>query len=589
MIQPPAGAGRVAAAAAGLLLVLSASWTAAKYYSDHSIQQGLGMDHLLPEELAQHMLYRAFGLPAVLLLAFGLAPVVARGAGALRAAARRGWWVPLLAATWIAAVGLHVSRTVLVGAPVADDEQAMSFAAELLRQGTVLGPPPPGPATDWPFYREQFVAITERGRFAQYSLGQPLALAAGRALEAEWLVGPLASAALAPALYALGLAAFGPRVATLAVILLALSPQVLLTAGTRLSQPLSALCALLALLALRAATRADGPRTGPAALAGLALAAAFLVRPMPGALLVVAAAAWLAWPRPQWTPGRRLVALVSLATCAGLGVAAVLATNAAQTGHPLVSAYQVVHRVATDTSGLARIAGSAAGLERRVFSLVGNLLRADLWFLGWPASLLLLAFARRTRAAALPLTFLAAVLVYRVMTPKQGVSITGPVYMYEALPLFCLLAADGLLRLARTRVVGPLVPAAALAACFVSAALFVPTRLNDLRLQTEPRLVVARLLSQVPGELAVFQRGLVPRGSSWAYYPPPNPPDFSGRVLFFRLLRTPAGDAAPNLDFVRRAYPGRVPLYLGWRDQQLVVMRLENYLTLPASEAPEEP
>lgn len=584
MIQAPGGARRVAAAAGGLLLVLSASWTAGTHYSDHSIEQGLGMNHLLPEELAQHTLYRAFGLPAVLLLAFGLAPVVARGAGTLRAAARSGWWVPLLAAAWIVAVGLHVGGTVLGGAPVTDDERAMSFAAEVLRHGAVMAPPPPGPATDWPFYREQFVAITERGRFAQYPLGQPLVLAAGQAVGAEWLVVPLLSAALAPALYAFGRSAFGPRVATLAVILLALSPQLLLTAGTRLSQPLSALLTLAGLLALRAGSPLSGPRPTALVAAGLALGAAFLVRPMPAALTIVAAGAWLLWPRWPWTARQRVAALVAIGACVGVGVAAVLATNAAQTGHPLVSAYQLALRKSTDLAGFSDVAGGNAVLPMRVFSLVGALLRADLWFLGWPLALVVLPFVRRTRSAALPACFLLAVCVYRLTTPKLGVSPTGPVYMYEALPPFCLLAADALVRLSRRF---PLVPAAAVASAFVAAVLFVPTRLHDLRLQGEAHGVAPRLLSQVPGPLAVFHRGLVPKGSSWAYFPAPNPVRYDARVLYFRLLRTPEGDAAPSLEFARRALPGRLPLYLGWRGQEAFLMRLEAYVALPPDQTGE--
>ncbi|MCL4821095.1 MAG: glycosyltransferase family 39 protein [Vicinamibacteria bacterium] len=587
MTLPRPAVARALAVAAGVALVASASWTADRYYFGHSIRQGSGMDYLLPEELAHHANFRLFALPALLLLAFGLAPLARGFLPAMIRLAKARRVVPLLAAAWIAACGLAVSQQVLSGSPITDDEQVMSFMGQVLRSGALVAPAPAIPREEWPFLREQFVAVTERGRFGQYTLGQPLALALGQALSMEWLVVPLISAALPLVLYAVGRRLTGPGVAGLAVLMVAASPQVLLTAGTKLSQPLSALCLMLATWALATADRPAGPRPAIVALAGLALGAGILVRPLPGVLLVAAAAAWLVAGHPGWSARQRTRALLVLVACAAWGVVAVLVTNTIQSGHPLLTAYQAARpHLDPGAGGLARIAGAQHGLEMRVYSLLGNLMRLDLWLLGWPGALLLALFARRRRGTALAAGLVAAVLLYRLVVPKQGVAPTGPVYLYEAVPLLCLLMADGLRQMAR----GPRwlsqAPAALLAGSLLAVTLFVPTKLRDLHLQGEAHAVPRRVLAQVPGKLAIFYRRFTADGSTWAYYAPPNPPGQDNRVLFFRLRETPGGDPTPSLAFARRHFPDRLAIVLRWEGETLHLERLDQYVARRTAGSP---
>src|SRR5262249_50271935 len=141
-------------------------------------------------------------------------------------------------------------------------------------------------------------------RYGKYPIGHPAILALGQTLGAEALVVPLETALVAVVLFALGARVTGRAVAALGVGLYALSPQALLTGATLLSQPLSALCLVVGLGGLGGAEAVARPAPRLAA-AGLAFGYGVLVRPLPGALFALVAAAYVTWGFRGDAPGRR--------------------------------------------------------------------------------------------------------------------------------------------------------------------------------------------------------------------------------------------------------------------------------------------
>jgi hypothetical protein len=570
---------RVAGLGLALLSIAGYYAAGARFYDGYWLPQGYGSFHLLAKELAHGALFVLFGLAAV-------AGLYAAGAGAGggrvarlfgRAGTRRGapalaWAAALLvlAATWA------IGRFVLGHAAVLDDEHVYRFIAQTLRTGSLTAP---SPGSDLEFFREQYVVLTETARYGKYPIGHPLLLAAGGWLGAEHLVVPALCAALALATFALGRRIFGPATAALAVALFALSPQVLLTGATALSQPASALCLVVALGCLARAEEARRPALWQLAAAA-ALGFGVLVRPLPGALFALVAAAWVAIRRPLRgrAPWRRALAF---AAPLALGAALFLAANRYQTGSALVSGYEASDAPGRGLAGLF-VPGS---LALYAMSLGGHLLRQNLWLFGWPLSLAWCAFARRSPRATLLWGMIGAAWVYRVLAPKTGVGATGPLYLFETVPLLCLLSADGLLRLAAAGRLGGAEASArrafrvTAAAAAVALSMFLPVQLANLHRMAEAQHVLPRLLAARGIHRAlVFHDTVVPPGLelSWAFFPRYNSPRLDDDVLFLRY-QGPRRDATANLELWRRRYPDRSAWYFGYAGRTPRLLPLEKY------------
>ena len=157
--------------------------------------------------------------------------------------------------------------------------------------------------------------------------------------------------------------------------------------------------------------------------------------------------------------------------------------NREQAGGALVTGYHAFHKPGEGAGSLF----GAHNLAQQAMSLASHLLRLNFWLLGWPLSLAFCVFARRAPRVALLWAMIAAACAYRLLSPKVGVAGTGPQYLFEVVPLLCLLTADGILRLAGSaRLAGGarLSPkravAIVLAGTFVSASMFLPVKLAGL-------------------------------------------------------------------------------------------------------------
>ena len=573
---------RVAGLAVGLAALVGYSAVGATYYAGFRVPQGYGMNFLLPEELAHIALFwvlRACALLGLAVALMGTSVVDACIALGRRARRHAGACCAALAAlVFVSTLGF--SHYVLGHAAITDDEHVYRFIAQTVRTGSFTAP---SPATDLDFFREQFVVLTPEVRYGKYPPGHPLLLAVGQILGLEALVVPLLTALLLPALYWVARAAFDRTTAVVAMLLFAGSPQVLVTGATLFSQPAAALCLLGALACLLSAGR-DGRRVAPWLLgAGVLLGYGVLVRPLPGVLFVLAALLWLLTPgagRMAWRDRLRSVAIV--AAPLALAAAVLLIANHSQTGRWLSSGYQAFHAPADTGTGVGTGVGGDLALE--VMSVTASLLRLSVWLTGWPGSLLFLLLARGGKDRGLLWSMIGAEWLYRLLSPKAGVGGAGPLYLFEVLPLLCLMVAAGLLaavRSGRLPTLGSATPQAAAVALLVAgglvnACMFLPTKAADLRRMAEAQLWPGRLIQQRHlSNAVVFHRTVVPpwSGLSWAYFPPCNSPALDDDILWMRI---DAGGRDPSLAFARRRFPGRSAWYYALDQGKPALERLEE-------------
>jgi Dolichyl-phosphate-mannose-protein mannosyltransferase len=551
---------RVLLAALAALAALSYASVGRVFYDGFHVPQGTGMTHLVPEENTFLLMFIVFGGLALMGLTGALSGtgVVAALTGMLRAQAMRPWPCAMGAAVMAMLASAAVGHFVLGHEAVTDDEHTYQFIAQTLRTGSLRAP---SPGTDLSFFREQFVVLTPEARYGKYPVAYPLLLALGQAVGAQGWVGPALTAAIVLCLYVVGAALFDPTVALVAVALAAASPQIVLTGATTLSQPASAACLLGALAALAVAERrAEGgtEAVGLLAAAGALLGWGIFVRPLPGVLFAAAAGLHLLW---QWRArpwSKRIGAAAAYGVPAAAGVALILLQNRAQSGRFLTSGYQTFHAMGEGQAGiLAFLGGGTADIA---MSLAAALARILVWAFGWPLAPLLAVAAWRLPRTGLLWSMVGAALVYRVLSPKAGVSPTGPVYLYEIVPVLAVLAAAGALIVAR-RTGTARVAALLVAGLVVSFSMFLPGRLADLALmglaQRTPHVLLAR---KGVHHALVFQDAIVPWATrlSWAYYPRHNSPALDDDILFLHV------DPSQSLSAAREMWERRYPDRSAW-------------------------
>jgi hypothetical protein len=564
---------RVLSALGGALVIASFHAVAQVYYGGLTVPQGYGMDSLLPAEVMHYALLMVFGSAAAVLLAVALlgTSLPAAGVRAVRALAARTWATAAACALLVLLACLLISVELRRDGILTDDEHVYRFIGQTLRTGSLTAPSPGG---DLEFFQEQFVVLTDKVRYGKYPIGLPVLLLLGDAAGIERAVIPLLTGALVFLMAWIGVRALPRPVVVLAAILFVLSPQVLVTGGvTLLSQPLAAVCLLAAMGCVLEWDRRPGPAAAWLLGAGAALAYGILTRPLPnvlfaGVLVIALALGPLIGLRRRPTRGEWASLLALTAT----GPAAILWINFRQSGHPLYTGYHALH-----AGGWGPTLVLYGSLATSTMSVVSHVVRLNFWLFGWPLSLALFAFARRTALTWLCWGMVAAQLAYRLLSPKAGVGFAGPIYFYEIVPLLCLLSADGAYQLAsragvwargdhRPRLKPETLAAALIALTVVSLSLFLPFKLSDVARSAHGQQQVFRALrAQGIHHAAVFHRGIVPPwlGVSWAYFPPPNAPGMDDDILFFLM---PDGLDGPRkaLEFSQRRFPDRAAWVFGW-------------------------
>jgi hypothetical protein len=488
---------------------------------------------------------------------------------------------------------LSIKFTVLLNHVIADDELTLRFIAQTLAQGHLVNPP--FPAEDMPFFANKFVLSTPHGWYGKYPIGHPLLLAFGELLHLRLLVVPLLTGFNLLLTFWVGRKLFSSTLALLACVLLVLSPQFVCSGATELSQVTS--CTFM-LLGMGGLLLFQEHRKGKWLLfAGLAFGWALLARPFPG-VLFAPVAAWFVWFRiPEQSTVSKVKSLGLGAIGITLGLGVLLATNFAQTGHPLHTGYHQAHtkqvlakQSKSGTLDLVRALGIIKGrADVTVSSLMSALVRQNIWLLGWPVSFLFLLFAARNRETWLLWSMLFAVYLYRVLVPKTVVATTGPVYVLEAVPLLVLATASGIHELTKWlekwKVTRPreCVANIVLAGIILAGGMFWPVQWEQLSRTGRARDVPYQLLGQIKDKQAlVFINRFQPRGTTntWAYYPPNPSPKLDDKLLFVRWLPGRQG-ARRSIAFWKRRFPKRTAWIYYYRGKRPILHRITKAEDFP--------
>jgi hypothetical protein len=470
--------------------------------------------------------------------------------------------------TWpLAAIGAATLGCWLVAAALASvrefqqlphilDAVSYTFQAGLFSAGQLSLPAPPQVDA----FKGPFEVLWQGRLFSQYPPGAPTVYAVGKAISLEWLVGPLACAALIGATAWTARTLFGTACGLAVLALGSISPFVLFQAGSYLSHPVAA-----GLLAFALASFVAGECGGSArwyAVCGTLLGAAFMARE--------AASVLFALPLGVWLIVTRRYAPLSWVVAFGLPfVFAYLIYNLRETGNPLVLPRMIFD--ASDHFGF----GDGIGFHTRHTLAAGlantdellTLLQFDLF--GWPPlfglGLLSLPFvlgrARTWDYLALG-GFLVFVVAY-VGYFYHGIAL-GPRYYFEAMPWLLLLAARGASTLA-SAARGWLAPIVLLGALSLNTFLFyLPAELDRRQdmsgLPGAPPLVLDFVQTTLfgPKVVGLPQQSLIVTSDWWIYnstLAALNCPQLPNCPVTFALASTP--DAIASL---RAQYPERTLL-----------------------------
>jgi 4-amino-4-deoxy-L-arabinose transferase-like glycosyltransferase len=241
----------------------------------------------------------------------------------------------LCISTFLAAAA--VAYGVFQAVPHLEDEQANLFAAKVFASGKLYVPSPSQPAA----FFVPFVIEGEGRRISKYPPGYSLVLALGVLAHAPWLVNPLLGALALFATFALGRSIFpdaqGEQTALLAAILAAVSPMFLGLSSALLSHALSLLLLTIFAWAFIRSTSQVRRQALYTLIAGIALGAAALTRPLTTLAYAVPFGLWAIW-----RVIRRQACLWPLVvmTCAAGALAVLLPLYQWQlTGDPWVNLY----------------------------------------------------------------------------------------------------------------------------------------------------------------------------------------------------------------------------------------------------------
>ena len=193
----------------------------------------------------------------------------------------------LLIAAWTVLLSALLAWLVFEAVPHIPDDISYLFQAKYLASGHWYLPAPPDAAS----FEVGQVAV-DAGKWFGYGFpGWPAILSLGVIAHMPWLVNPLLSGVIVLLLHAVLTRSHNRGTAHAAVALLAVSPWFLFMSASFMTHTVTIVWTLLAILAVQ--KERESSRGYWAALAGLALGALFLTRPLEGLLVGAVVGMWV--------------------------------------------------------------------------------------------------------------------------------------------------------------------------------------------------------------------------------------------------------------------------------------------------------
>jgi hypothetical protein len=466
------------------------------------------------------------------------------------------WRVLVWTCTAAFVIPLVLRLRVLQGAPLADDEGAYRFAAELLASGR-LWVSSPEPRL---FFDQNFM-INDGRLYPVYFLGWPALLAMGTLIHAPAVVNPLLSALTVPALLRVLRHFVGPVWAVGGILLFLSAPFVQIAAATQLSHTSSLMALTWCLAMYLQTTRPDASMRAHAGFAFF-LAVAFCIRPQSAvALALPLVVSWVfALRRVDWRLRVRtaLAFLLPSAVLAALFLGALWAQNGSpwRVGYARYNRYIVENALrftSFEPNDLTAIPGfDFTQLALGIARTAAGIFRLNFDLFGWPSSLafIVLSLPLLSAGGRQLWAMVGSYLVLMLFQRDWGIDTFGPLHAFElSLPILVLtiVGARNLSeRLTWTEAKGvperwqwSVFPACLLAAFIACAGLaFVPVRLQAVgeiaghlnqALRAPERAGLHRAVIFAPWPFAP-SCGLTPR--HFVLFRPVNDPDLQNDVLW---------------------------------------------------------
>jgi hypothetical protein len=357
--------------------------------------------------------------------------------------------LPWAVAGWVVLLGAGAAWFAFERLPHIDDSVSYLFQAKYFSAGRLFLPPPPDSAA---FAMSQ--TLNDGTRWWGYGFpGWPAVLSLGALAGLPWLVNPLLGGLTVLLSHAVVRRLYDRGTANVTVLLLGASPWLIYMSGEFMAHPVSVVWTLIAVLAVLRSKAGRG--WAWMTLAGAALGALFLTRPIEAFLVAPVVALWAIAPFGGRLKLRELAPMI----VAGVLVAGIsLPYNAALTGDPTYPPFtkwgDVTWGTGRDRIGFGPDVGHAAwpnidplpghGLPDVVLNANKNVFMANFELFGWGCGSLLLILAAfvsggwdRRDVLAFGLVG-ASTLGYSIYWFSGGPDL-GPRYWYQALvPLVIL-------------------------------------------------------------------------------------------------------------------------------------------------------
>lgn len=349
----------------------------------------------------------------------------------------------LAAAVLATAVTLAFSLTVLDGVPNLVDGMTQLLHARFIADGALAGP------VDElsPFWHIQNSVVTRNGWVSHFPPGYSVLLAAGHAVSAPWVIGPLLAGIMAffTVRTAEGLLPGRTALARLGGVLSAGSPFIIGLAGAYMNHIAAAAFGSVALFAAVRAARNGS--AGWLLLIGASLGAAVSVRPLYA--LVMGAVVGVALLRPgTFLSGQLARSLPRAIAIIGSGAApfvgAIALYNARFFGHPLLFGYEFAQGPSVGLGFHRDPWGNYYGVAEAIGFTSADLVSLNLHLLDTPLPAVVLAAAYLTFAKALRpgegviATWALLPVLANAFYWHHG-AFMGPRMLNEAAPAWCLL------------------------------------------------------------------------------------------------------------------------------------------------------